>query len=150
MPAYEEQRSLPYTPEQLFDLVSDIEKYPEFLPWCSAARIISRDGEEIIADLIISFKIWREKFTSRVKLTPPSKNEIGKVEVELVEGPFTHLINRWEFYPEKSGQTLISFFVDFKFKSALLEKMIGMMFEFAVKEMGEAFEKRAHSVYGNS
>ncbi|MGH7062888.1 MAG: type II toxin-antitoxin system RatA family toxin, partial [Stellaceae bacterium] len=114
MPTHAEQRVLPYTPEELFALVADIERYPEFLPWCVAARVKERQADLIVADLIIGFRMFRERFTSRVVLDPP-----GRIDVTYAEGPFRYLNNHWKFLPA-SGGCRIDFFVDFEFKSRLM------------------------------
>ncbi|ARJ65351.1 ubiquinone-binding protein [Magnetospirillum sp. ME-1] len=142
MPTHAEQRILPYTPEQLFDLVADVARYPEFLPWCVASRIRSRDGDVFFADLVIGFKMVRERFTSKVTLSRPNR-----VDVTYTEGPFKHLNNHWIFKPHPQG-TEIDFYVDFEFRSRLLQTMIGALFNEAVKLMVGAFEKRARQLYG--
>ena len=143
MPTHAEQRMLPYTPEQMYALVADIERYPEFLPWCVAARIRERRADFISADLVIGFKMFRERFTSNVKLDPP-----GRIDVAYAEGPFRYLNNHWSF-ERALGGCRIDFFVDFEFKSRLLQKMIEMLFSEAVKRMVAAFEGRARQLYGN-
>ncbi len=142
MPTHAEQRILPYTPEQLFDLVAAVDKYPEFLPWCVGSRINSRDGNVILADLVIGFKMFREKFTSRVTLD----NENMRIDVEYMDGPFRYLNNHWIFEDHPKGCN-IDFFVDFEFRSMLLQKTIGMLFNEAVHRMIAAFEGRAHDLY---
>lgn len=144
MPTHAEQRVLPYRPDQLFDLVADIERYPEFLPWCVAARIRSRQGQEILADLVIGFKMIRERFTSRVKLDRPGR----RIDVSYSEGPFKYLNNHWVFEEMPDGSTRIDFFVDFEFRSVMLQKIIGMLFNEAVRRMVAAFEARAKALYG--
>lgn len=144
MPTHAEQRLLPYTPEQLFDLVADIERYPEFLPWCVGARITSRQGNELTADLVIGFKMFRERFTSLVKLDRPGL----RLDVTYTEGPFRYLNNHWKFLPEAGGKTRLDFFVDFEFKSIILQKVIGALFNEAVRRMVAAFEARAKALYG--
>jgi coenzyme Q-binding protein COQ10 len=142
MPNHAEQRVLPYTPEQLFALVADIERYPEFLPWCVGARITERRADLIVADLIIGFRMFRERFTSRVALDPPRR-----IDVAYTEGPFRYLNNHWVF--EKApGGCRINFFVDFEFKSRLLQKLIEVLFSEAVRRMVGAFERRARDLYG--
>jgi coenzyme Q-binding protein COQ10 len=142
MPTHAEQRVLPYTPEQLFALVADIERYPEFLPWCVGARIRERSANLIIADLIIGFRMFRERFTSRVAFDPPRR-----IDVEYTEGPFRYLNNHWVF--EKApGGCRIDFFVDFELKSRLLQRVIEMLFHEAVRRMVAAFEHRAEQLYG--
>ncbi len=142
MPTHAEQRVLPYTQAQLFALVADIERYPEFLPWCVGSRIIERDADRVVAELIIGFKMFRERFTSRVALDPPQR-----IDVSYADGPFRYLTNRWEFAPAAGG-CRIDFFVDFEFKSRLMQKVIEMLFGEAVRRMVGAFEKRAGDLYG--
>ncbi|HLY45764.1 MAG TPA: type II toxin-antitoxin system RatA family toxin [Stellaceae bacterium] len=144
MPTHAEQRVLPYTPEQLFALVADVERYPEFLPWCVGARIRERQPFLIVADLIIGFRMFRERFTSRVKLDPPRR-----IDVAYTEGPFRYLDNHWIFEPAPGGCRL-DFFVDFEFKSRLLQRVIEMLFGEAVRRMVSAFEHRAEQLYGAS
>ncbi|MGE5502848.1 MAG: type II toxin-antitoxin system RatA family toxin [Actinomycetota bacterium] len=143
MPTHAERRLLPYTPEQLFELVADVERYPEFLPWCLGARIRRREGEVFFADLIIGFKMVRERFTSKVTLSRPDR-----VDVTYTEGPFRHLNNHWIFKPAPDGGTEIDFYVDFEFRSKLLQGLIGALFNEAVRLMVAAFEKRARQLYG--
>jgi len=143
MPTHAELRLLPYTPEQLFDLVADIERYPEFLPWCVGARVRSREGDLILGDLLIGWKMVREKFTSRVHLFRPDR-----IEVEYAEGPFKYLENHWKFIPQPGGGTLIDFHVDFEFRSRFLTGLIATLFNEAVKRMVSAFETRARALYG--
>ncbi|HWK47323.1 MAG TPA: type II toxin-antitoxin system RatA family toxin [Stellaceae bacterium] len=145
MSKYAEQRVLPYTPEQMFDLVADVEKYPQFLPWCMAARIRHRDGNEISADLAIGFKMYRERFTSRVTLERP-----GAIHVTYSDGPFKYLQNEWRFEPLPGGRCRIDFYVDFEFKSRMLQKLIEVLFSEAVRRMVAAFEGRAKQLYGET
>ncbi len=143
MPTHAERRLLPYTQAQLFDLVADVERYPEFLPWCLAARIRERKEDLIVADLLIGFKMVRERFTSRVTLSPPHR-----IDVAYTEGPFRYLNNHWIFEPQPEGGCVIDFFVDFEFRSRMLQKIIEMLFNEAVKRMVGAFEIRAKQLYG--
>ena len=143
MPRHEERRILPYRPGQLFALVADIEKYPEFLPWCVAARIRSRNGDLVIADMVIGFRMFRERFTTRVTLKPPDR-----IDVSYADGPFKHLANHWVFNPHPVGCEL-DFFVDFEFRSRLLDRLIGALFDEAVRRMVRAFETRAKILYGD-
>ena len=143
MPTHAERRVLPYTAEQLFALVADIERYPEFLPWCTGARIREKTADLITADLIIGFKMFRERFTSRVTLEPPHR-----IDVTYAEGPFRYLNNYWTFTPVTDG-CRIDFFVDFEFKSRLMQKVIEVLFSEAVRRMVGAFEKRARDLYGD-
>jgi coenzyme Q-binding protein COQ10 len=143
MPTHAEKKLLPYTREQLFDLVADIERYPEFLPWCVGARIRERHGNEIVGDLLIGYKMVRERFTSRVVLSRPDR-----IDVSYSEGPFKYLNNHWLFLPQPGGGCLIDFYVDFEFRSKMLQKIMEMFFTEAVKRMVAAFEARAHRLYG--
>lgn len=142
MPTHAERRVLPYTREQLFDLVADIERYPEFLPWCLAAKIRRREGRVVHADLVIGFRMVRERFTSRVELASPHR-----IDVAYAEGPFKHLTNHWVFEPAPGGCE-IDFFVDFEFRNRVLQKLIGVLFQEAVRRMVAAFESRARTLYG--
>jgi coenzyme Q-binding protein COQ10 len=142
MPTHAEERFLPYTPEQLFDLVAAVERYPEFLPWCVGARVLRREGNVLYADLIIGFKMVRETFTSKVTLNRPER-----IDVEYQKGPFRRLTNHWVFKREGDG-TVIDFYIDFEFHSRLLRNLIGPLFNEAVRRMVSAFETRARSVYG--
>jgi coenzyme Q-binding protein COQ10 len=142
MPTHAEQRVLAYTPEQLFALVADIERYPEFLPWCLAARVKERRADLIVADLIIGFRVFRERFTSRVVLDAPRS-----IDVTYAEGPFRRLTNHWVF-EKVPGGCRVDFYVDFEFKSRLMQKLIEVLFSEAVRRMVGAFEKRAQDLYG--
>src|SRR4029077_17170240 len=142
MPLHAEQRLLPYTPEQMYALVADIERYPEFLPWCVAARIKERRADFINADLVIGFRLFRERFTSNVKLDPP-----GRIDVTYAEGPFRYLNNHWIF-ERVPGGCRVDFFVDFEFKSRLLQSVIGLLFHEAGRRSVGAFETRAGQLYG--
>ena len=142
MPTHAEKRHLPYRPEQLYTLVAEVDKYPEFLPWCKAARITQRDGDMFLADLVIAFKVWRERFTSKVVLHP----EHG-VDVAYINGPFRYLNNHWRFEAAPDGGCIVNFYVDFEFKSRLLQNLIGLLFNEAVHRMVGAFEGRARRLY---
>jgi coenzyme Q-binding protein COQ10 len=144
MPTHAERRLLPYTPEQLFDLVADVERYPEFLPWCLAARIRERRGNVVTADLLIGFSMVRERFTSRVALDRPQR-----IDVSYAEGPFRYLNNHWNFIAQPGGECLIDFYVDFEFRSRMLQRIIAVLFNEAVKRMVGAFEARARQLYGS-
>ncbi len=144
MPVHAEQRVLPYTPDQLFDLVADVERYPEFLPWCLAARVTRRERDMLWADLLIGFKMVRERFTSRVTLDRANH----RIDVIYEEGPFKHLDNRWLFKPAANGHCQLDFHVEFEFRSALLSRIIGVLFHEAVRRMVHAFEGRARKLYG--
>jgi coenzyme Q-binding protein COQ10 len=150
MPTHSERRVLPYAPRAMFDLVADIARYPEFLPWCLAARIRSHQGNVIIADLVIGHSFVRERFTSRVTLIPPmDEGGEGRIDVEYIEGPMEHLTNRWIFRPVAQG-TEIDFHVDFAFRSKMLEKLMGLIFHEAVTRMVRAFETRAAAILTRS
>ncbi|MGH6973981.1 MAG: type II toxin-antitoxin system RatA family toxin [Stellaceae bacterium] len=142
MPTHAEERLLPYSVEKLFDLVADIERYPEFLPWCVGARIRERRDDYILGDLLIGWRMVRERFTSRVHLYRPDR-----IDVEYAEGPFKYLENHWKFIPQNGG-TLIDFHVDFEFRSRVLTGIVETVFTEAVKRMVGAFEKRARQLYG--
>jgi coenzyme Q-binding protein COQ10 len=144
MPRHSETRFLPYTPDQLFDLVSDVGSYDEFLPWVSAVRIRSEDEREMIADLIVGFNAFKERFTSKV-----TKHRPGHICVDYVEGPLKYLKNEWQFEPAQGGSN-VHFTVDFAFKSRIFETLAGSMFDRALRRMTGAFEKRAEQLYGSS
>ncbi len=137
-----------FSVDQLYQLVVDIEKYPEFLPWCSAARILEETEHQIVADLIISFKAFTEHYRSQVELSPPRSGKAA-VDVSLISGPFKYLNNNWKFKTLKNGGTLIEFYIDFEFKSALLQKLIGLLFNKACQKMVDSFEARAKELFGN-
>jgi len=141
MPTHHETRFLPQTADQLFDLVSDVEDYPNFLPWCVALRVTSNQDNIIRADMVVGFKMIREKFTSKVTLTPKER-----IDVEYLDGPFRYLENRWLF-TEKEGGCEIDFFIDFEFRSRLLQKIMEPVFHEAVRRMVRVFEKRAAERY---
>ena len=143
MPTHAEKRLLPYTREQLFDLVADVGRYPEFLPWCLAARVRERTANAITADLLIGFRMVRERFTSRVVLERPDR-----IDVSYSEGPFRYLNNHWEFIAQPDGKCLIDFYVDFEFRSRFLQRIIAVLFNEAVRRMVSAFEARARALYG--
>ncbi|AFW02252.1 ubiquinone-binding protein [Gluconobacter oxydans] len=142
MPTHAEQRLIAYTPEQLFDLVADVEKYPQFLPWCVKATIKSQTEQELVAELTIGFGPFRETFTSRVTLERPSR-----IRVRYEKGPFRYLNNVWTFTPDPRG-CLVDFFVDFEFRSRLLQNAMGVVFNEGVRLMVSAFIKRARDIYG--
>ncbi len=143
MPTHAEKRHLPWTPEQLHTLVAGVDKYPEFLPWCKAARITKRQGNVFYADLVVAFKIIKERFTSRVTLRP----DLG-IDVEYIDGPFRYLNNHWRFERAPDGGCIVDFYVDFEFRSKVLQNLIGLLFNEAVSRMVAAFEARARKLYG--
>lgn len=136
---------------QLYRLVEDVESYPEFLPWCSAARIIQADKKNMIAELVIHFASIHEKYRSKIILSPPEE-EMSKceIQVQLIEGPFKTLNNHWIFELDKeTNRTKVTFYIEFEFQSKLLQKMIGFMFESALMKMMTSFEVRAQKIYGD-
>jgi coenzyme Q-binding protein COQ10 len=143
MPTHAEKRILPHTREQMFGLVIDIERYPEFLPWCVATRVREREGDNSTSDMIIGFKVFREKFTTQVTASRP-----GRIDVSYSKGPFKYLNNHWVFEPHGDGECLIDFYIDFEFRSKFFQKAIGGVFNEAVQHMISAFEKRADELYG--
>jgi coenzyme Q-binding protein COQ10 len=149
MPTHSETRKLPYSAGQMYDLVADVGRYPEFLPWTSAARIRSRlpraDGAEVMeADLVISFKVFRERFGSRVVLWP----EARRIETEYLDGPFQYMKSDWQFRDLPEGGCEVAFHVDFEFRNALLRRVIGVVFDEAMRRVVRAFEARAQALYG--
>ena len=148
MPVFQSSRSVGYVPQDMFALVADVEHYPEFLPLCEALKVRRRnildDGREmLIADMTIGYKAIRETFTSRVTLDPAAM----KILVEYVDGPFSHMQNRWSFVSENSG-TRVEFFIDYQFKSRMLGLLMGAMFDTAFRKFSDAFVERAGVVYG--
>ena len=145
MPRHSETRHLPYTPEQLFELVADVARYDEFLPWVVAVRVRSSSERETIADLVVGFSAFKERFTSRVVKDRPER-----ICVDYVEGPLKYLHNEWRFEPAADGGTNVHFSVDFAFRSRLFESLAGQMFDRALRRMTSAFEQRAAALYGMS
>ena len=145
MPRHSETRYLPYTPEQLFDLVADVARYDEFLPWVVAVRVRSSSETETVADLVVGFNAFKERFTSRVTKQRPTS-----ITVDYIEGPLKYLKNEWRFEPAPGGGTTIFFSVDFAFKSRIFEALAGQMFDRALRRMTGAFEARAAELYGIS
>lgn len=147
MPTHSETRHLPYRAQQMYDLVADVAKYPEFLPWCAAARVRRTfeqgDATVMEADLVISFKVFRERFGSRVTLWPDDL----RIETEYLDGPFKYLKSEWKFADAGDGCD-VSFFVDFEFRNAILQKVIGIVFNEAMQRIVRAFEDRAAKLYG--
>jgi coenzyme Q-binding protein COQ10 len=148
MPSHSETKRLPYTAQQMYDLVADVGSYPKFLPWNSAARIRSRSpvaggGEVMEADLVISFKVFRERFGSRVILWP----EAQKIDTEYLDGPFRHMRSTWAFR-DIPGGCEVDFHVDFEFRNAILQGIIGVVFNDAMQRVVRAFERRAAELHG--
>lgn len=145
MPRHSESRHLPYAPEQLFDLVADVGRYDEFLPWVVAVRVRSSSPVETVADLVVGFSAFKERFTSRVMKERPRR-----ICVDYIEGPLKYLHNEWVFEPARDGGTDLKFSVDFAFRSRVFEALAGQMFDRALRRMTGAFEQRAAALYGMS
>ncbi len=144
MPRHAETRRLPYTPEQMFDLVADVGRYAEFLPWVSAVRVRSNTPTEMVADLIVGFKGLRETFTSKVRKARPES-----IHVDYLDGPLKYLTNDWKFLPAPGGCD-VEFTVDFAFKNRVFEMLAGQVFGQALRKMIGAFEERAAALYSPS
>lgn len=146
MPKHHEKRDLPYAAGDMYALVADVGSYPQFLPWCAAARIRSRedfgDHEVMEADLVISFKVFREKFGSRVTLWPAER----RIDTEYLDGPFKYMKSSWIFH-ERQGGCTVEFFVDFEFRNRVLQGVIGVVFNEAMQRIVRAFEDRAGAIY---
>jgi coenzyme Q-binding protein COQ10 len=147
MPAHSETKNLPYSAQQMYDLVADVANYPKFLPWTAAARVRSLqdmgDHEVMLADLVISFKVFREKFGSRVTLWP----EASRIDTAYIDGPFKYLESTWRFEEAEGGCT-VHFEVDFEFRNRLLQGAAGLFFNEAMQRVVRAFERRADELYG--
>jgi coenzyme Q-binding protein COQ10 len=150
MPTHAEKRIMPYSADEMYGLIADVARYPEFLPWCSAARIREvrplpdGSGEVMDADMVISFKVFRERFGSRVTRRPAAR----AIDVQYLDGPFRYLQNHWKFIPLGESRCEVDFFVDFEFRSAILQKLIGLVFHEAMLRIVRAFERRAEALYG--
>lgn len=146
--SHSETRVLPYSAQEMYDLVADVGRYPEFLPWTAAARIRSLedrgDHQEMLADLVISFKLFRETFGSRVRLYPEAK----RIETEYIDGPFRHMQSVWTFRAVAASASEVSFSTDFEFRSRLLQHAAGVFFHQAMTQVVRAFERRARALYG--
>ena len=147
MPAHSETKFLPYSAQQMYDLVADVASYPNFLPWTAAARVRSvadkGDHQEMLADLVISFKVFRERFGSRVLLWPDKM----QIDTAYLDGPFKHLESQWNF-KDVDGGCEVAFKVDFEFRSRLLQGAAGMFFNEAMQRVVRSFERRAAGLYG--
>ena len=143
MPRHTETRTICYTPEQMFDLVADVKRYQEFLPWVAATRVRSDSDTLMIADLVVGFRALKETFTSKVTKQRPTT-----LVVDYIDGPLKYLHNSWRFSPDGKGGTKIDFCVDFAFRSRIFESLAGQMFDRALRRMIGAFEDRAHQLYG--
>lgn len=144
MPVINQQRHLQWSAEEMYDLVADVKRYPEFLPWVVATRIKSDSETEMVADMMVGFSALREKFTSRVH-----KDRPRRIAVEYLDGPLKRLSNTWEFKAHEDGGCVIDFNVDFTFRSALFEKLAGQYLDRAFRKMVAAFETRAEKLYGS-
>jgi coenzyme Q-binding protein COQ10 len=142
MPRHTEKRILPYSPDQLFDLVADVGHYQDFLPWVAATRIRVDNETEMVADLIVGFSALKETFTSRVK-----KDRPRQIDIDYVDGPLKYLHNHWKFRAVTGG-TEVDFCVDFAFRNRIFEALAGKMFDRALRRMISAFEERAAVLYG--
>ena len=143
MPGIREKRRLPYSQEQMFDLVADVGSYGEFLPWVVATRVRSDSETEMVADMLVGFKAIREKFTSRVVKQRPEH-----LEVFYVDGPLKDLDNNWTFTPTEDGGCEIDFCVAINLRNAVFEALAGQYFDRAFRKMVQAFEDRADELYG--
>jgi coenzyme Q-binding protein COQ10 len=147
MPQFETHRPVPHSPDQMFDLVADVERYPEFLPLCDALTVRSRkdrDGKTLlIADMTVGYKAIRETFTTQVLLNKAER----AIDVKYIDGPFRYLDNRWRFQPSENGGSVIDFFIDYEFKSRILGALMGSMFDRAFRMFTDAFETRANKIY---
>lgn len=145
MPGIHEVHRMPYSAQQMFDLVADVARYPEFLPWVIATRVRTDSNTEMTADMIVGFKAIREKFTSRV-----NKDRPEQITVQYVDGPLRNLNNRWQFRDLENGGCELDFCVDFTFKNRVFEALAGQYFDRAFRRMVDAFEARAAALYGSS
>ncbi len=147
MPTFHTRRRVPFTPRQMFDLVADVERYPEFLPLCEALQLTSREEKPdhtiLVASMVAGYKAIRERFTTRVRLLPDE----NKVLVEYLDGPFRHLENRWQFDPVPGGCD-VDFYINYEFRSLMLSMLVGALFDKAFRRFAAAFEARAHHIYG--
>ena len=148
MPAYETVRTVAHTPQEMFALVADVERYPEFLPMCEALTVRSRrerDGVTLlVADMTVGYKAIRETFASQVVLRPAE----NRIDVKYIDGPFRYLSNIWRFDDRAGGGAEVHFFIDYEFKSRILGAVMGAMFDRAFRMFADAFEKRAVQIYG--
>lgn len=148
MPRFSNKRRVDHTAEQMFDLVADVERYPEFVPMCQSLRVRQRTAgpngtETIVAEMTVSFKLIRETFTSRVTLDRPNL----RIQVEYLRGPFSRMENRWTFEPKGEAASEVGFFIAYEFRSRMLAMLMGAMFDAAFQRFAGAFEKRADVIY---
>ncbi|QEE38373.1 MULTISPECIES: type II toxin-antitoxin system RatA family toxin [unclassified Methylobacterium] len=156
MPSFRVTRTVRHSPQQMYDLVADVERYPEFLPLCESLRVIRRQqvqhhdmpegGEVLIAEMGVGYKAIRERFTTRVSLDPANH----KIVAEYIDGPFRHLENRWLFKEAPNGGCAVDFFITYEFKSRTLGLLMGTMFDRAFRKFTDAFEGRANRMYGTA
>jgi coenzyme Q-binding protein COQ10 len=149
MPSFSTERHVPFTADQMFTLVADVEHYPEFLPLCTGLSVISRrkldDGDEIVAKMNVGYKAIAESFTTRVITKPATK----RIDVSYLDGPFKRLVNHWTFSDDAAGTgCTIDFFIDYEFRSMLMGALVGGLFDQAFRRFASAFEDRAVQVYG--
>ena len=155
MTAHSERRRVPYSPKQMFDLVADVGAYPEFIPWISGSRIRKKtgsaeEGETFEADLVISFKVFRESYTSLVKTYPATEDGIARIDVEAISGPFNKLVTRYAFHPAENNSCDMTFDVDFAFRNRLMQRAAGAAFDIAMRKVAGAFEDRAKELYSSA
>ncbi|MCL6708747.1 type II toxin-antitoxin system RatA family toxin [Pseudomonas sp. R2.Fl] len=150
MPQFETRRIVKHSPEQMFDLVADVERYPQFLPLCEALTVRSRKEREgkvlMVADMTVGYKAIRETFTTQVLLNPAER----AIDVKYIDGPFRYLDNRWRFEPTGEGGCAVHFFIDYEFKNRILGALMGSMFDRAFRMFAEAFEARADKIYATA
>lgn len=149
MPTFSTSRRVRHSAADMFDLVADVERYPEFVPMCSDLKVRERNStgegiETVVADMTVSFKLVRETFRSRVTLDRPKR----QILVEYLQGPFSHMQNRWTFVPQGENACDVGFFIDYEFRSRVLGMLMGSMFDLAFRRFSVAFEQRADKVYG--
>jgi coenzyme Q-binding protein COQ10 len=144
MPSHGERRELPYTAQQMYELIADVKQYPKFLPWVSAIRIRKDEETEMLADMVVGFKSIKETFSSRVMKVP-----YNSIIVDYIDGPMKYLNNRWVFEDAQNGGCSVGFDVDFSFRNPIFEKVAGQFFESALRKMTGAFIARAHVLYGD-
>ncbi len=149
MPSISTQRHVRFSAAQMYALVADVEKYPEFLPLCTGLIVLSRrpqgEGEELSARMSVGYKSIAENFTTRVDIDPVQR----RIDVNYLDGPFKHLVNRWRFVDDASG-SVVDFFIDYEFRSKLLGALMGSMFDQAFRRFTQAFEDRAAKIYGSA
>jgi len=155
MTAHSERRRVPYSPEQMFDLVADVATYPKFIPWINSARIRKRTqipagGQQFEADLVVSFAVFRENYTSLVKTFPAGDENVARIDVQAISGPFNKFVTHYAFHPAGDGACDMTFDVDFAFRSRILQRAAGAAFDIAMRKVAAAFEDRAKVLYGTA